>query len=199
MGRYFVDTLTGAVTAVSEDDDVTAATLIATRQGAHPGRPQYEEVGSDDHRVTRAYPHAGGGASRLLVAFIELGSLSLSSSPTTYVPIAPGVGPVFGSLPGLYAAGLIAAGDFKVPDDGGAAVTLNYVELTVTNQAATEVLIVSTAVDLVIAAGVQHLVSAAELSTQVSKIGTDLSLDVSGYIASAAGGVFTAGLAFDIT
>jgi hypothetical protein len=67
MARYFRNTLTRAITVVSLDDDVTAATLIAARQPGEPNRPLYEQANVGDPDVTPANASASVADSGWIV------------------------------------------------------------------------------------------------------------------------------------
>lgn len=102
-----------------------------------------------------------------------------------------------GSIPYAQVAGNVARCRFRAPNDGGAPVTLNYIGLLVTNQDSTEVLFVATSAPIVLPAGADYYVTPAEFTDTYTMIGTDLSLGANS-IDSAAGGVFSSWLEFDI-
>lgn len=155
-------------------------------------------------------PGPSGASTRFLEVDLALHQ-SVFSMPTLYFPIIadPVIGPVFSSLPFVVGADTwVAYSHFKVPNDGGAAVTLNYVELTVTNMDGTQMLCLYTTGDLVVAAdGTSHAVATYEAfggdtPNENGHAGTDLTLENhsgTGAIHTTAGGVFVVQLAFDIT
>lgn len=125
-------------------------------------------------------------------------SLSIASgpNPTMQMLIGPWSGSL-GSIPYAQAAGNVTRCRFKAPDDGGAPVILSYIGLLVTNQDSTEVLFVATSAPIALPAGVNYYVTPAEFTDTYTMIGTDLSLGANS-IDSAAGGVFSSWLEFDI-
>lgn len=154
-------------------------------------------------------PSSGGGSSRFIEASIQLNQ-SIFSTPTLYFPILPGnpaTGPVFSSLPFLSPPNAqVGYPIFRIPGDGGADVVFNYVEVTVTNLAGTEVYCVYTDGDIAVPAGVSMTPSyddfGGDTPNENGKVGTDLSfisVGSIGAIKSTAGGVFVVQISFDIT
>ncbi len=107
--------------------------------------------------------------------------------------------PTVTNLPVTVTAGGVVCGPCVIAAPSSTALEVSAFEVTVTNQAGTEVLSIDLSQSVPVAAGVTHTFTAAELDFIDQQIGTDLVPQADGSIKSTAGGTFQAMLAVTLS